>query len=246
MKSKPELLERVLDSLNPFKYRVLRQHVLKNAFRHFLIILAFGVLLSGFIYIPQFFGYVDDVKIAYASVETLQLNPVIATSEPVTIGELVIDTEEERSPNASKLYVSNELFYYDYGTKVKSLREMGDVKEIVGKLITSLPVLIIVLIPSFLVASYIFVGVAFILLILIMALLLKALMLNMKKEKRISFKELFSIGLYASIFLCLGLITQAFGTSLGYYLGGVFVIYFLIAALQKPEKHKKMDDLGDQ
>lgn len=246
MKSKPELLEKVLDSLNPLKYKILRQHVLKNTFRHFLLIMAFGVLISGLIYIPQLFGFVNEVKTAYNTVDTLQLNPVIETSEPVEIGKLVIDTQQQRSPNASKYYVDNEFLYYKYGNKRKSLEDVGNVRGFVGTLISSLPAILIVLIPSFFVSFYVFAVVLFLVSILFMSLLLKTVSLNLKKEKRLPFGELLSIGFYASLFLGLALIASAIKTNFGLYFCGVFMIYFIIAALQKPEKHaKKMDELGD-
>ncbi len=229
-------------SLNILSYGELKERAIRLPVAHFLLVLALSVLISGIVYIPSVISFSNSVKESLVSFERFQLNPDIETVEPAIIWSadfLVFDTQGNMTPNSSRYYVDSDFLYYDYGERRRELSRVGDIVENSEFLGNMILVLAVILLPSFL---FTYLAVSLLLLgsivLLTSGLVWGLLRLTRKKKKRVKYRDVAAVSLYASTILAVSLLLNAFGVGIGLYLMIIYLLYAYLGSVQKSRGHE--------
>lgn len=251
-----EIFVTIGKSLNPFAYKDFHDRSMRRSFKHFLIIILFGVLISGLFYLPELFGISSVVKQSLDSAEELKFNPVISFREPVVIGDFkdfeskakyTIDTDGTYNATQSEYYFDTEYVYYNYGKNKKHYSEVLDVLAYKTKIKNGLSLILILLIPSLFVSCFIGILILFGSIIFVISLLFTLIFMKWQ----VSLQKMIITGLYASVILIISMVLQSIKGSFNNFLTSgltllIFVGYYLVAVLSTKHpkrKHNRSEDI---
>ena len=249
MEKQKGILQDLLNSFLPTKYKLFRQRSLKDAFRHFLALLVFGVLVSSAIYIPKMYLKISQFEKKSESFEEFTLNPTIKTLKPVSFGEensplITVSNQGSQDANSSKIFLTSDYIYYNYGKQRKSYAQALELTQYREIFFSQLKLLLLIAIPSFLIGFF---GLSFVLLLgFVSAFSLLSIVILRAMKKPAQFKSVITGNFYASIFLAFSMIASAIRPNFGLYFVGVFMIYATLSAVSKIEGDRNKNSIREK
>ena len=207
VRKKGYILEAVA-SLNPRKYGALSALGFRHGIRYIAVILLLLFIAMSIISLPKVSRFPGEIRAELDKFEQFDIDVQQSMTGPALFlgkdPQVVIDTTGQVSEMTSeKLLITNEfLSYRPYGRvrqiNVTELKMLTNNKDQISNLLTWVLILII---PSVLLASYVLFFIKYIVLILIMTLIVFTVNRMMKKDKGL--RKSFMVSLYASTIMML-------------------------------------------
>ncbi len=245
----------LLYSLSPVHYRELIEDRKRDLFSHFLFVLLIFIIISSILFIPSYSPLPKKLNMEFNKFTEFKIDTDVITTEPAHFGFLTIDTPLKTPPENKKgVVISNEFIQIKFLPFIKpQLMKTDDFRDVlknVDIIVGNIVLFGLSLVPYFIMLFYFYQALKIGIMIIIFSMIF--FFLTKMFDETFSYREIFRISGYASIFLMIELLLMPYKAPwfienlipVLLYVAFIYIVLSYLKTHKGPIK-KKDDELTD-